>query len=149
MLSLNNYESASQQRPTSSYFVYNDNKNLITLFPTGAMEGIRVLAVNQDIYGNKVLPNHFILSSSVYYVKDDGCGNLYDGTTHIGNMFYAHGLGVVTNPDYQLMFPLPPLAKNDIAYFQDTDSPKTLAKALVFALPIASLHASAAAVSSP
>ena len=129
MLSLNNYESASQQRPTSSYFVYNDNKNLVTSFPTGAMEGIRVLAINQEIYGNKVLPNHFILSSSAYYVTDDGFGNLYDTKStkkHIGNMFYAHGIGIITDPDYQLMFPLPPLAKNDIAYFQDTDSPKTI-----------------------
>jgi hypothetical protein len=131
MLSLNNYESASQQRPTSSYFIYNDSKNLITSFPTGSNDSgsIRVLAINQDIYGNKVLPNHFILSSSAYYVTDDGFGNLYDTKStkkHIGNMFYAHGLGVITDPDYQLMFPLPPLAKNDIAYFLDTDSPKTI-----------------------
>jgi hypothetical protein len=127
MFTLNNYESASQQRPTSSYFIYNDNKNLITSFPTGAMEGIRVLAINQDIYGNKVLPNHFILSSSAYYITDDGFGNLYDdGSTHIGNLFYAHGLGVITNPDYQLMFPLTPIAKNDIGYFSTTDSPKII-----------------------
>ena len=131
MLSLNNYESASQQRPTSSYFIYNDSKNLITSFPTGSNDSgsIRVLSINQDIYGNKVLPNHFILSSSAYYVTDDGFGNLYDTKStkkHIGNIFYAHGLGIITDPDYQLMFPLPPLAKNDIAYFQDTDFPKTI-----------------------
>jgi hypothetical protein len=132
MFTLNNYESASQQRPTSSYFIYNDNKNLITSFPTGAMEGIRVLAINQDIYGNKVLPNHFILSSSAYYVTDDGFGNLYDTKstkTHIGNLFYAHGLGIITNPDYQLMFPLPPIAKNDIGYFLTTDT-KTISASL-------------------
>jgi hypothetical protein len=133
MFTLNNYESASQQRPTSSYFIYNDNKNLITSFPTGAMEGIRVLAVNQDIYGNKVLPNHFILSSSAYYVTDDGFGNLYDTKstkTHIGNLFYAHGLGVITNQDYQLMFPLTPIAKNDTGSFLTTDSPKTISASL-------------------
>jgi len=133
MFTLNNYESASQQRPTSSYFIYNDNKNLVTSFPTGAMEGIRVLAINQDIYGNKVLPNHFILSSSAYYVTDDGYGNLYDSKstkTHIGNLFYAHGLGVITNQDYQLMFPLPPIAKNDIGYFSTTDTPKTISASL-------------------
>jgi hypothetical protein len=78
MFSLNNYESASQQRPTRSYFIYNDNANLIEAFPTGAMEGIRVLAINQDIYGNKVLPNYFVLSSSAYYITDDGYGNLDD-----------------------------------------------------------------------
>jgi hypothetical protein len=100
------YESASQQRPTSSYFVYNDSARLIENFPTGAMESIRVLAINQGIFGDKILPNTFILSSSAYYVVDDGYGNLYDTNTHIGNLFYAHGLGVITNQDYQLMFPL-------------------------------------------
>jgi hypothetical protein len=132
MFTLNNYESASQQRPTSSYFIYNDNNNLVTSFPTGAMEGIRVLAVNQDIYGNKVLPNHFILSSSAYYVTDDGFGNLYDTKstkTHIGNLFYAHGLGIITNQDYQLIFPLPPIAKNNTGYFLTTDT-KTISASL-------------------
>jgi hypothetical protein len=126
MFTLNNYESASQQRPTSSYFIYNDNDNLINYFPTGSNEGIRVLAINQDIYGNKVLPYNFVLSSSAYYVTDDGVGNLYDNSTHIGNIFYAHGYAVITNQDYQLMFPLPPLAKYKRVVFFDTDSNKTV-----------------------
>jgi hypothetical protein len=99
------YESASQQRPTSSYFIYNDKDNLVKYFPTGANETIRVLAVNQSIYGNKILPNSFVLSSSAYYITDDGFGNLNDSATHVGNIFYAHGLAIVTNQDYQLMFP--------------------------------------------
>jgi hypothetical protein len=73
------YESASQQRPTSSYFIYNDSARLVENFPTGAMQGIRVLAINQGLYGDKVLPNHFQLSSSAYNITDDGYGNLYDG----------------------------------------------------------------------
>jgi hypothetical protein len=130
MFSPENYEFASQQRPTSSYFIYNDNKNLFTSFPTGAMGGIRVLAINQNIYGNKVLPNHFILSSSNYYVKDDGYGNLYDGSTHIGNIFYAHGLGIITNQDYQLMFPLTPIARNNTGSFLTSDVPKVISASL-------------------
>ena len=58
------YESASQQRPTSSYFIYNDNSNLTRQFPTGSDEVIKVLAINQDVYGNKVLPRYFSISSS-------------------------------------------------------------------------------------
>jgi hypothetical protein len=87
------YESASQQRPTSSYFIYNDSARLIEGFPTGAMEGIRVLAINQGIFGDKVLPNHFQLSSSAYNITDDGYGNLFDsivtGSQQSNNVEYA------------------------------------------------------------
>jgi hypothetical protein len=133
MYSLDNYQSASQQRPTSSYFVYNDSDNLITSFPTGALEGIRVIAINQNIYGEKILPGNFQISSSAYNVKDDQYGNLYDysgSKTHIGNLFYAHGLGIITNQDYQLMFPLPPIAKNNTGSFLTTDTPKTISASL-------------------
>jgi hypothetical protein len=133
MFTLNNYYSASQQRPTSSYFVYNDSDRLVTAFPTGAMEGIRVLAINQNIYGNKLLPGNFQVSSSAYNIKDDAYGNLYDysgSKTHVGNIFYAHGYGVITNQDYQTMFPLPPIAKNDSGSFLTTDVPKTISASL-------------------
>jgi hypothetical protein len=122
MFNLNTYQSASQQRPTSSYFDYNINPNLVKNFPTGAGASIRVLAVNQDIYGSKVLPYSFRLSSSVYYMTDDGNGNIYSGSTHIGNIFYAHGLAIITNPDYQDMFPLPPIAVNNLATYLTSDS---------------------------
>jgi len=123
------YESASSQRPTSSYFIFNDKPNLIKNFPTGAGAGIRVLAVNQNVFGEKVLPSTFILSSSAYNVIDDGYGNLYDGSTHVGNIFYAQGLAIITNQDYQEMFPLPPLAFDDSATFLTTDSPKSISVA--------------------
>jgi hypothetical protein len=121
------YDGASQNRLTGSYFNYNDNPGLIRTLPTGAMEGIRILAINQDLYGQQVLPYAFELSSSVYYVKDDGIGNLIDyknSNTYIGNIFYSHGLAVVTHQDYQLMWPLPPLAQFKQVEFLDTDSPK-------------------------
>jgi hypothetical protein len=137
MFNVDTYQSASQQRPTGSYFDYNVNPLLIKNFPTGANAGIRVLAINQEIYGSKVLPYSFNLSSSAFYLIDDGNGNLYDAKgevddyiltgyisqsyfldagpdlTHIGNIFYAHGLAVITNTDYQDIFPLPPLAHDD------------------------------------
>jgi hypothetical protein len=146
MFNVDTYQSASQQRPTGAYFDYNTNPLLIKNFPTGTNAGIRVLSINQDIYGSKVLPYSFRLSSSVYYIIDDGNGNLYDAkgevddyiltsyisqsyfldalpdSTHIGNVFYAHGLAVITNPDYQTMFPLSPIAVNDTATFYTTES---------------------------
>jgi hypothetical protein len=43
---------------------------------------------------------------------DDGYGNLYNyGTTHIGNIFYAHGLAIITNQASQSIFPLPTLTR--------------------------------------
>jgi hypothetical protein len=123
------YDGASQNRLTGSYFNYNDNPGLIRTLPTGAMEGIRILAINQDLYGQQVLPYAFELSSSVYYVKDDGIGNLIDyknSNTYIGNIFYSHGLAVITHQDYQLMWPLPPLAQFIQASFLDTDATKTV-----------------------
>jgi len=100
------YESASQQRPTSSYFVYNDNKNLIKNFPTGANQTISILGINRDVYGNKIMPNTFTVASAslTLNVYDDGYGNVYDSTTHIGNIFYAQGLVVITNQSYQQLF---------------------------------------------
>jgi hypothetical protein len=104
------YESASEQRPTSSYFIYNDNANIIQNYPTGVNAEIRVLAINQSIYGNKVLPYSFELSSSVYDIIDDGYGNVFDkaggNNVHVGNIYYAHGLVIITAPDYQSIFPV-------------------------------------------
>lgn len=128
MFNVDTYQSASQQRPTGAYFDYNTNPLLVKNFPTGAGAGIRVLAVNQDIYGSKILPNSFNLSSSVYNIFDDGYGNLYgSGSTHVGNVFYAQGLAIITNPDYQNIFPLPPIAVNDVAtYLTSNTSVKTI-----------------------
>jgi hypothetical protein len=145
------YESASEKRRTQSYFNYNENPALIKNFPSGTNEGIRVLAVNQDIFGSQLLPYNFVLSSSAYFIVDDGRGNLFDLNTafqnndyvlanyidtgyftdtipnavHVGNIFYSHGLSVITNQDYQLIFPLPPLANPDYYTFKLSDPIKS------------------------
>jgi hypothetical protein len=72
MFNVNTYVSASQQRPTASYFEYNTNPNLILNFPTGAGASILALEVNRDVYGSKVMPYSFNLSSSVFNLKDEG-----------------------------------------------------------------------------
>ena len=120
------YESASQQYATSSYFIYDENPNLIKNFPTGADAGIRVLNINQDIYGEKLLPYNFRLSASAYYITDDGNGNLFDvGNIHVGNIFYPQGLAIITNQNYQNIFPLPPLAIADFITVKASDYEKT------------------------
>ena len=123
MFNANTYQFVTEQRPTGSYFNYNINPLLIKNFPTGSGAKIRVLSIDQDIYGSKVLPNSFKLSSSAYNIIDDGYGNLYDtGSVHIGNVFYAHGLAVITDPNYQDIFPSPPIAVNDTATYVTTNT---------------------------
>lgn len=120
------YESASTTLATASYFKYDENPKLIKRLPTGSNQGIRVLAINQEVYGSKVLPYNFVLSSSAYYITDDGNGNLFDqGNIHIGNIFYPQGIAVVTTQSYQNMFPLPPLAVSDVYTFKASDLIKT------------------------
>jgi hypothetical protein len=150
------YESASQQYATSSYFIYDENPNLIKNFPTGTNAGIRVLVVNQDIYGEKLLPYNFKLSSSAYYITDDGNGNIFDtGSIHVGNIFYPQGLAVITNQNYQNIFPLPPLAIADIINVKASDYSKIGSVSVLFndiarsgtLIPSASLSGSASELS--
>jgi hypothetical protein len=109
MFNVNTYESASSQRPTSSYFNYNTNPLLIKQFPTGNPSDIEVYSINQNIYGSKILPGSFQISSSVnnWIIKDDGNGNLFDlvSSSFVGNIFYAHGIIVNTNViNYTLLY---------------------------------------------
>ena len=148
LLSSAYYEGVSQIKATGSYYNYNENPGLIKSFPTGAMEGIRVLTINQNLYGQQITPYHFQLSSQAYNIADDGIGNLRDvslaGNTYainyafnyteegseidnyIGNVFYSHGIAIITNQDYQLMFPVPPLAQYLETTVFDSDSPKLI-----------------------
>jgi hypothetical protein len=129
MFDVDTYKSASQQRPTASYFNYNTNPYLIKNLPSSSGATIQVLNINQDIFGFKVLPYSFQISSSTKQIIDDGYGNLFDvagsgfyidkdyfddvnyisgsyfvdnveSLTHVGNIFYAHGIAVITNPSY-------------------------------------------------
>jgi hypothetical protein len=61
MFNINTYESASQQRPTSSYFNYNSNPLLIKRFPTGSGNGIRVISVDPVILNDSLVPVYPIM----------------------------------------------------------------------------------------
>lgn len=116
------YESASGLRPTRSYFNFNDDPAFYKTFPTGVGESIKVIAVSPSLFGEQILPYSFQMSSSAYNFKDNGKGNVYDGTTQVGNIFYPEGIIVITNQDYQTAIPLPPVAYNDSATYYTTDT---------------------------
>jgi len=115
------YESASSQRPTNSYNIYNDNQYFRKTFPTNSGESIAVISINRNIFGNKIKPSSILVNieSSSYEIYDDGVGNLiyqigdgeyvyYDYVNeyyvqnedntreYIGNVFYSHGIIVIS-----------------------------------------------------
>lgn len=91
------YESASSQRPTSSYYKY-EEINMVKNFPSGAGDRIGLLGISSDLYGNNILPYSFKVSSSLIVMIDDGQGNLYD-VTYLPTL-YVNSLYV--NPYYAL-----------------------------------------------
>ena len=116
------YVSASGLRPTRSYFNFTDNPGFIVGFPTGSGESIKVLSISTGVYGQRLLPYSFQMTSSTYNFGDDGKGNVFDRNYnfHVGNIFYSEGIVVITaqtgpggSGSYQNIFPLPPVAYND------------------------------------
>ena len=116
---------------------------------SGNTSKIRVISIPQDIYGNGVEPGSFIISSSTYYIKDDGQGNLWDYTpsgsiynqdpyngayyvggeetkVYVGNIVYSPGFAIITNPDYLCFYPSEPVALNDNYVISNVSSSKVL-----------------------
>lgn len=134
------YMTESSTISTSSYFDFNENPSFVNNFPTSSNDIIRVMSFNQNIYGEQIKPNNFILTASgSYQLADDGLGNIYDisftgyyvqpgyyappgyiaelqNKVHVGNIFYSQGLVVITNQNYKCFLPTPPNAIND--YFR-------------------------------
>ena len=131
------YMTESSTISTSSYFDFNENPEFKNNFPTSSNDIIRVISFNQNIYGEQIKPNNFILTASgSYQLADDGFGNVYDisfsgyyvqpgyyappgyiaeldNKVHVGNIFYSQGVVVITNPNYKCFLPTPPNAIND------------------------------------
>jgi len=134
------YMTESSTISTGSYFDFNENPSFVNNFPTSSNDIIRVMSFNQNIYGEQIKPNNFILTASgSYQLADDGYGNIYDisftgyyvqpgyyappgyiaelqNKVHVGNIFYSQGLVVITNQNYKCFLPTPPNAIND--YFR-------------------------------
>jgi hypothetical protein len=128
-----NYASASIYRPSGAYYDYTPQGYMIKSFPTGSNATIKVLSISKDVFSNSVKHLSFNISTSFMNLQDDGKGNIYDTSvidTLVGNIFYEHGLVIITNPDYQNIFLLPPFAKDDYASFSSSTTPKLISPLL-------------------
>lgn len=99
-----NYESASQYMASGSYPLGVNMSYGTASFPQNYGDTIAVLSIPSNVYGDSISPSTFTLSSSAYYITDDGYGNLKDGNTFVGNIFYPNGIAVITNQSYQTYF---------------------------------------------
>jgi hypothetical protein len=68
-------------------------------FPTESNAEIGVLSIPTGIFGNYIQPNSFLWKSESGSIVDDGQGNLIYSASQqiIGNIFYGHGLAIITN----------------------------------------------------
>ena len=142
-ISGSHYDNYQQSTAASGTFEY-EVKN----FPTTQRSEIRVISIPQNTYGERLKPKHFILDSTnnSYYIVDDGNGNLYDISSLnspyvidgyvledyfntvdiqqlpiVGNIFYAHGIAVITNQDYLYIFPKDCTLSSATAYYTAND----------------------------
>jgi len=107
-LQSNNYISASIYRPTGSYFDYHKNHESNKYFPSSSSSTIKVISIPKRIFGSAIKRGTFNLKSDDYNLVDDSKGNVIDTATEpnnpVGNIFYSHGLIVITQPYYQSVF---------------------------------------------
>lgn len=94
---------------SSGSTIQNYYNSSLKYFPTGANSIFRVMSIPKNIIGSKIVPKTFQVSGSMYNILDDGEGNLLDqsGSSPItvGNIVYPHGLVIITNPSYSIIFP--------------------------------------------
>jgi hypothetical protein len=81
-------------------------------WPTGSGEQITVIAIPTQLFGEKIVPNTFEFKytgsnefTSGVFLKDDGDGNIISGSDNVivGQIFYSHGLTVLTTHSCELI----------------------------------------------
>ena len=128
-----------------------DNYNEDAVFDPDRGGKVIIISIDQNVYGSGLNPNSVFISGSGYYLRDDGEGNLYNWRNednyakyssaiydqdiylelisnglqleYIGNVFYSHGLIVITDEDYLCVFGAPPGAVNDYYSYFNMDTP--------------------------
>ena len=66
-------------------------------FPTGSTNIVGVISIPSRLYGNYIQPNSFEYTAPSGSITDDGEGNIIYNNQICGNIFYAHGIIVLTS----------------------------------------------------
>ena len=139
---------------TPVWYDTNDNYDTDAVFDADRGGKVVIVSIDQNVYGSGLNPNSVYISGSGYYLRDDGEGNLYNWRNegnyakysgaiydkdvylelvgsglqleYVGNVFYSHGLIVITDDDYLCVFGAPPSAVNDYFSYFNMNVPSTL-----------------------
>ena len=74
-------------------------------WPTASNSYISVFSIPTKLYGEKIIPNTFELNYEgisipsdprIFNLTDDGDGNIISGSEVVGQIFYSHGIAVLT-----------------------------------------------------
>ena len=72
-------------------------------WPTGSGDNITTISIPTKLYGEKIIPYTFefdYTGSSIFtsglFLTDDGDGNVISGSEVVGQIFYSHGIAVLT-----------------------------------------------------
>ena len=95
-------------------------------FPTGSSEFVLVFSIPSKLFGDYIQPESFELflpsadfSGENALISDDGQGNLVSASVNVGQIFYPHGLAVITQQTWN--------AGVEIDQFYDPDEGENLA----------------------
>ena len=66
-------------------------------FPTASNSTVGVISIPSRLYGNYIQPNSFVMTAPSGTITDDGQGNLLFNNGICGNIFYPHGIAVITS----------------------------------------------------
>lgn len=117
------WDSFLQSTAASGTYEY-DNR----YFPTESNAQISVMTIPKTVFGEKISPKTFNYFDINVTLADDGNGNIIDlqnNNTHVGNIIYPHGVVVLTNQNYQNVFPEKPILVGYYGTFNESVSPKT------------------------
>ena len=83
---------------TGRYFNYSQTDlTFPKYFSTASNATIGVMSIPSRLFGNYIQPNSFLWKSGSFTITDDGEGNLVSGSNIYGNIFYYHGIAVITS----------------------------------------------------
>lgn len=127
--SIFNVTSTEYDVDTSLYDIYTSLYDLDGESIDNVGNRIAVISIDKDIVGSGLSPNSVYISGSTYNIQDDGEGNLIDtlNSKYIGNVFYSHGLIVITLQSYLCIFGVAPTTIDNSYSFVNTNPSKVLA----------------------